>query len=185
MGGVTILAGPQVSCRRLTSPPLLPAPIDSCSCFVYPKHSEGHQIRLTGIYLPPSAEAIPSMLASLTTPLGLSSEGGQKDLTHPIAGDLNPNTWKRRDKDLYLEWFSEAGLWELSRPELPTYKTGAILDTFLLQPGNYIPSEWISAATPTQDNVGPCIIDLDLEYIPAHTFPGPWIGYHHSGMLSL
>ena len=185
MGGVMILAGPQVNCRKLTSPPLLPAPIDSCSCIVYPKRCEEQQMRLTGIYLPPSAEAIPSMLRTLTKSLDLSSEGGLRDLTHLIVGDLNPNTWKHRDKDLYHEWISEEGLWELSHPELPTYKTGAVLDKFLLQPGNYIPGEWLSAATPTQDIGGPRIIDLDLEYYPAHTFPEPWIGDHHPVMLSL
>ena len=115
-----ILATPQVSRKKLTTPPPLSSPIDACSCLVYPAHTENYQIRLTGIYLPPSAEATPNMLSALTAPIDLSPEGGQADLTHLIAGDLNPNTWKRRDKDLYHEWINEVGIWELSRPELPT-----------------------------------------------------------------
>ena len=98
-------------------------------------------MRITGVYIPPSAEATPNMLMALTAQTDLSSEGGLSNMTHLVAGDLNPNTWKHREKDLYREWINEAGPWELPHPELPTFRTAAVLDKFRLLPGDLIADE--------------------------------------------
>ena len=44
LGGVMILAAPYVSCKKLTTPPLLPTPIDACSCLICPERGEKSQI---------------------------------------------------------------------------------------------------------------------------------------------
>ena len=64
-------------------------------------------------------------------------------------------------------------------------KTGAKLDKFLVQPGNFILDEWLSTTEPTGEANGHQIIDLDKEFYPAHTFPEPWIGDHHPVLLGL
>ena len=77
------------------------------------------------------------------------------------------------------------GPWELPHPELPTVKTGAILDEFLLLPGDLVPDEWLPAEEPNAGVSGHHIIDLDKEYGTACAFPDPWVDDHHPVLRSL
>ena len=184
LGGVMIIAAPQMSCKKIEDGPTLPAPIDACSCLVYPTHETGYTICLTGIYVPPSAEATPQMLMPLVAPQKFLQTAATPNPTHLVVGDLNPNSWKRKDCDLYHEWINEAGFIELSHPEHPTYKTGSILDKFLLYPGDYTPDEWLGPQGQYIEPRDHHIIDLSDEYYPARTFPEPWIDDHHPVLLS-
>ena len=167
LGEVMIIATPHVSCKKLENVPPPKSPVDACSCLLYPAKTEEYSIRLTGLYVPPSAEATPDMLRALTDPADLTSEGGRRNVTHLIVWDLNPNTWSRRDKTLYHEWIHENGMWELSHPEQPTFKTGAVLDKFFLVPGDFVPDEWLSPPCKEDGLKGRHIIDLDIEHYPA------------------
>ena len=166
-----IIATPQLSCKKVEDGPTLPSPIDVCSCLVYPTHATGYTICLTGIYVPPSAEATPQMLMPLVAPQKFLQTATTPNPTHLVVGDLNPNSWKHKDRDLYHEWISEAGFIEHSHPELPTYKTGSILDKFLLYPGDYTPDEWLGPQGQYTEPRDHHIIDLSDEYYPARTFP--------------
>ena len=185
MGGVTVIATPKISCEKLENAPLPKSPKDAGSCLLYPTQTEKNQIRVTGLYVPPPAEATPDMLIVLAPSAGLSKEGGRHNLTHLVGGDLNPNSWSRRDRNLYHEWIHETGTWGLSHPEQSTYKTGTVLEKFLLVQGDFVSDEWLSPYNADDNIRGNHIIDLDIEHYPARTFPDPRIDDHHPVMLSM
>ena len=117
-GGVFILAHEDVACRKLKTLIPLPRLIDGCSCMLYPTKDEQYPVRLTGLYVPPSAEATPELLMGVTQPCNEDRTG---QISQLIVGDLNTNTWQGGCSDKYYEWLSQAGLWELSDPDLPTF----------------------------------------------------------------
>ena len=157
---------------KIPKPPL---PIDVCSFILYPSKDAGYGIRVTGIYLPPSAEATPAMLSTLTKANYQSCglQGGS--LSHLILGDLNPNCWKGTKKAGFTEWLMEDGLWELTDPQLATFKTGSSLDKVLLKPGIDIPEEWLSltGATAEEPLGGNKLSAFDPQHYPAVVFPNP------------
>ena len=181
-GGVLILAHGNVACRKLETATPLPRPIDGCSCMLYPTKDDQYPVRLTGIYIPQSAEATPELLAGVTQPCAEDQDGPISQL---VIGDHNANTWQGGCSDKYYEWLSEAGLWELSDPDLPTFMSNAVIDKFLLNPGDEIPEEWIINTQLGEERDGK---DGELEeevQFPAVTFPCQWVADHHPLMMIL
>ena len=181
-GGVLILAHENVACRKLETIIPLPRLVDGCSCMLYPTKDERYPIRVTGLYVPPSAEADPELLAEVTQPCVEDRDG---QISQLIVGDLNTNTWRGGCSDKYYEWLSEAGLWELSDPDLPTFKSNTVIDKFLLRPGEIIPEEWIISTRlgdASDDMEGD--VDEEVRY-PVVTFPCQWVADHHPQMMIL
>ena len=147
LGGVMIMVDEATKCRKLENISRPREPIDVCAILLLPTGNEDYQIRLTGIYIPPSAKATAVDLESLTAEEQQSTDGNGQPLSHLLVGDFNPNCWKSGDDSLYQEWIAECGLWELSHPRETTYKTGSVLDKFLLRIGKDIPEEWIGSPT--------------------------------------
>ena len=56
-GGVMILANPLTTCKKLGEIPKPPSPIDTCAMLLYPASEETYALRITGVYVPPAAEA--------------------------------------------------------------------------------------------------------------------------------
>ena len=63
-----MLASPRGSCRNLEKIKFAPSPTDARSRIAFPTHSEAYQLRVTGLYVPPSAEATPDVLDSFSSP---------------------------------------------------------------------------------------------------------------------
>ena len=57
-----ILADTETTCRQLNKAPEPSYPIDACAILLYPTDEEAYALRITGIYVPPSAEATPARL---------------------------------------------------------------------------------------------------------------------------
>ena len=185
MGGVLILVDTNLACKKITDIQMPPKPIDVCSCIIYPLGREEYQIRVTAIYVPPSAKATPEMLATITGPEHQTQLGELGHASHLIVGDLNPNTWKSESNSKYYEWLAEAGLWELSDPMLPTFERKSAVDKFLLLPGADIPEEWMLECA-EQDGTEETPGDSGGEMCyPAVTLPDPWIGDHHPLILGM
>ena len=92
-GGVLIIAHTSLSIKKLDKAPKPPGPIDTCSFILYPKQQDKDGIRVTGIYLPPSAKAKPGHLATITKAKYQSTNSHGEILSHLVIGDLNPNCW--------------------------------------------------------------------------------------------
>ena len=92
-----------------------PRPITACSCVLYPTKKGDYPILITGIYMPPGAQARLEMLETVSNQ-GLQSHD-------PEIGQLahDPNTSVGGHSQLSHEWLSEAGFRELSNPELPKF----------------------------------------------------------------
>ena len=181
-GGVLILVHENIACRKLTGLLPLPRPLDSCSCILYPTKEESYGIRLTGLYVPPSAEATPEMMTKVTQPCAEDAKG---KLSQVIIGDLNPNTWKGGHKGRYIEWLSEAGLWELSDPDLPTFENNTVIDKFLLCPGEEVPEGWFITTQSGSQGWNAEEEGDEMLHYPAITFPNRWVADHHPVMLGL
>ena len=181
-----ILVDQSISYARIPGVKKPPRSIDACTFLLYPSKQEDYVLRVTGIYLPPSAEVTPNQLETVTGHKyqTISAKGGEA--SHLIVGDFNPNCWRRKDKVLYHEWAAGAGLWELSDPKKITFIRGnSSLDKFLLRPGTDIPEEWL----PPLDGVDQEGVEggreTGLPFYPAETFSSPWIDDHHPVMLGL
>ena len=184
-GGVMILVDGHTSVRK---PKGLPKPedaVDACTVLVYPASAEEFALRLTGLYLPPSAEVTQSMLEKVVGPAYQTFNRQGVPASHLIMGDLNPNCSRGGGKQLYLEWVLSNELWELSDPSQATFKTGSSLDKILLRPGADIPEEWLppEGVAEQADEKGASV--MKRPYYPATVFPRPWIDDHHPVLISL
>ena len=195
-GGVMIIADNKISHRSI--PENLTRrgrEISTCSCLIYPTHSVASVIRVTGVYIPPSADATPDMVQFLTAPHNQVQTQNGEYINHLIVGDFNQHTWKGKTDDLFHEWVGDSGMWELSDPTIPTHRKGSALDKFLLVPGTNIPDEWLP--TQSHDWIGEeCAEGLSEDqwnrrgveqppFYPAHTFGHQIIADHHPVMLRL
>ena len=185
-GGVLILAHHTVSFKKLEKIPKPPRPIDICSFLLYPTHTEEWGIRITGIYIPPSAEATPGKLTTITGRDYQSETPRGDTYSHLIIGDVNPNCWKEKPGEKYHEWLAEDGLWELTDPALATYKTGSSLDKMILRPGNDVPEEWLPQSVVEEPYRSKAEIqEGDAPFYSAAVFPSRWIGDHHPVVIGL
>ena len=180
--GVLTLANNDISCRKLVGVPKSLPPIDACSCILYPTEEDTYQIRITGVYVPPSAEARSEMTeAPLERDYHIRGQGSGL-ASDFLAGDFNPNTWKGGGGKLSHEWLAESGLCELSNPALPTFETGSVLDKFLLLPGDGIPDKWLPDGGWEEHLAGGGNPEAEGPDYPAAPFPSPWIADHHPVM---
>ena len=69
--------------------------ISACSCLIYPHHRYDVAVRLTGIYIPPSADATGAMVEYLTKPSSQIKSSGGGVMNHLLVGDCNQNTWEK------------------------------------------------------------------------------------------
>ena len=142
-GGVLITAALGVACSKVKDLARPHKDIDACSCLLYPYHSVGEVVRISGVYIPPSADATPHMLRALTDLESQSTDSQGNVLSHLLVGDFNQHTWNKKTDELFHEWMGDTGMWELSDPRVPTHRKGSTLDKFLLLPGTNIPEEWL------------------------------------------
>ena len=119
-GGVAILLRSRVSGRIISDIRKLGGGARACLCLIYPGHAENGVVRLAGIYIPPSADATPHMLAGLGGPRAQTTASTGKVASHLLVGDFNPYTWKGKSDQLYRKWMGGSGLWEFSDPQIPT-----------------------------------------------------------------
>ena len=186
-GGVLILVDDNTRCLEVRDVQRPKVNIDICSVLLYPAGEESYKIRVTEIYIPPSVEARAKDLEPLVDPGCQSADLEGTHLSHVYVGDFNPNCWKG-GSDSYQEWVMENGLWELSHPGEATFKTGSVLDKFILRIGKDIPEEWVlldrsgDEAHLTNEEDAPWAAE---DFYPAITFPTPWIADHHPQILSL
>ena len=124
-GGVLILARATAPCRKFTQTTKPPETIDTCSIILYPTGIEDYAIQITGVYIPPSAQATGEQLSLLTQPGCQAFTRQGSAISHLLIGDFNPNCWADKGGMQYQEWLSDLGLWGLSDPSLPTYITGS------------------------------------------------------------
>ena len=64
-GGVLLLVKGGVSCVEVDEVARPPRPIDAFPCILHPTAEEGSQLRITGAFVPPTAEAEPEMMESI------------------------------------------------------------------------------------------------------------------------
>ena len=187
-GGVMILVDANTKCKKLEVFQKPSEKIDACGAILYPTGDEGYQIRITGIYIPPSIEATAASLKNLVDEKYQISYSNGDMISHLIIGDFNPNSWKRGPEDRYSDWIAEEGLWDLSHPKTATYATGSALDKFILKIGRDVPAEWLppERISNTEGEWEQGIGEVnDEEFYPTVTFPEPWIDDHHPVMLTL
>ena len=193
-GGVAIFLRSRVSGRKLPQAPKPEGDICACSCLIYTGPAADGAVRLTGLYVPPSADATPEMLECLVNPAAQTIDSQGEVLSHLLVGDFNPYTWLGKSDQLYHEWTGENGLWELSDPPLATHKKGHALDKFILLPGTNVPDEWLppQACDWLDDSEGGAAPDPlgekqkeDDSFYPALTYEHAIIADHHPVMLRL
>ena len=186
-GGVLILARRRVSCRKLSGAPRPGGEVNACTCLVFPKQYEEEVVRLTGVYVPPSADATPAMLEKVVASEERTQNKAGVVEDHVLTGDFSQHTWAGRTDDLYHEWTGALGIWALSDPMSPTHIKGSALDKFLLQPGGNILEEFLPAPACdwSEEREGGAEPGVDPEwggsegFFPAHTFRRRIIADHH------
>ena len=100
-------------------------PLSCRSTVIHAIGDRSCQFRLTGVYLPPppTAKMKPELLETLTRKNKYDA-GQDARLNHLLCGDFNPTEWREN----FEIWLGEAGLWELTDPDIPTFETGPALD---------------------------------------------------------
>ena len=130
-GGVAIMVRTTVTAEELDSGEGDDR-IESCSMYIYPEGRGGTRIKVTGVYITPRnaarLELAHLMECSGVRPEDMNDE--EASTPHLIMGDLNPPSWT----ELLAEWCSEAGMWELGNPKLPTHTGGGVAE-----PGPSVP----------------------------------------------
>ena len=187
-GGVLILADENVACKKTENICRPWVSVDVCSILLYPTGEADYQIRITGVYIPPSAKMDIEGMALITKDEAQTKGADGQNISHLLVGDFNPNCWRGGGDEKYHEWIDEHGLWELSHPHQATFKTGSVLDKFILKLGGDIPDEWLpdyrgedlgeDGKTMAEELMGE-------EWYPAVTFPERWIDDHHPVILGL
>ena len=187
-GGCMSMVGAYTKCKKLEEFQKLPGKIDACAAALYPTAEEGYQIRLTGVYIPPSIEAAAASLKNLVDEKCQTLYSHREMVSHLMVGDFYPNCWKRGPEDRYNDWIAEEGLWDLSRPEIATYITGSALDKFIRKIGKGVPEEWLPPERVSniegewEQEIGG---GNGEDYYSAVVSPEPWIDDRHPATLTL
>ena len=144
-GGVAILVRIGISSEELKGGdvPQLELPLYSCSIIVYLQYEDQRAMQITGVYLPPKGGQTAALVGALTTPQVRRMLDGRA-LGHLLAGDFNHPSWTRE----YRLWTGPHGLWELSDPEVGTFRSGNSLDKFLFSLGGQVPMAVLPAGAP-------------------------------------
>ena len=130
-----MLARAGTNCTLIPQELLPVRPVSCCSMVVEAIGGRCQPFRLTGIYIPPppTTRMTRERIAPLVAENSFGEWKGQK-LGHMICGDLNPPSWR----ETFEEWLSEAGILELSDPQVPTFSSGNALDRILMLPGDTV-----------------------------------------------
>ena len=104
-------------------------PLETCAIDLHPVRGTQESIRITGVYAPPrrTTDISMKMLLKCSTIRGKNDNAEQTP--HLIMGDFNTPEWG----ELFDEWRSETGLWELTDPAVPTHNEGNALDRILFK----------------------------------------------------
>ena len=94
LGGVLITEEENTSCRKLEEVCSPHARIDACAASLFPTGEEEYQLRLTGAYIPPSAEIGEDYPRNLAADDCQTGNRDGKMVSHLIVGDFNPNCWR-------------------------------------------------------------------------------------------
>ena len=137
-GGVLIMAKQHIRYRKMDEKPSASLPLNSCSILVYMYARDIPALRMTGIYLPPSAKPKVESVAMLTDAASIATHI-KETVGHLMGGDLNHPSWLTG----YEEWLGDYGLIELTDPSLGTFASGNSLDEFLFLPGADIPASFL------------------------------------------
>ena len=103
------MANSSVSVRKMEDPFFPHNQIDACSLLLHPTHEENYAIQVTGVYIPPSAEATPDMLQLLVEDQHRMRNGQGDLLSHLLVGDFNPNCWRGTPTTSFKSGFSRRG----------------------------------------------------------------------------
>ena len=185
-GGVLILVRTDLDAEEIEDLPEYRHLIDVCSIIIYPNETEADGIRISGVYISPSATARAEDLTPLTSMRQQSINNRGEQLNHLILGDLNPNSWKGDKDKMFQEWLAEQELWELTNPAIPTHNEGSALDKVLLLPGAEVlwdllppePEKWKTEADGGEGRP-------EDDYHPAETYPCSLIADHSPVFLRL
>ena len=183
-GGVIILVRTGIACIKLPKVRRPALPISACTILLYPTGEETHQIRITGVYFPPSTSqpTTQSWVSPLTDEDNQSYLPDGSVVNHLIVGDVNQNSWQGGNDHCYHEWMQEVGAWELSDPIRPTHEKGSALDKFILLPGGDIPDAFLQ---PHSDHLEGEIGGWGETFYPAVSFPDKCIADHHPLLLAI
>ena len=173
-GGVLIMVKHHVRYRKMDEVPGVALPLNSCSILVFLYARDIPALRVTGAYFPPSARPTTERAAMLTDHRSTAGYRGET-IGHLICGDLNHPSWLTQ----YEEWVGEAGLMELTNPELGTFASGNSLDKFLFLPGADTPTSFFMEGV-EGDDAGD-----DAECYPGETGEEEVVGNHHPICLRL
>ena len=190
-GGVFILADLRLSYKDLKGVERPARGIDACVCLIYPDNAARAAIRLTVVYIAPSSDAASEMLQAILRPENQTRNNEGEQLTHILAGDFKPYTWKGKKSDVqYQERMGESGMWELANPAKPTRKKWSALGRFLILPGTNIPDDWLPSHTDEwrEESKGLAKGDgvhNDTPFYPAYTYEFPVMADHLPALLSL
>ena len=98
-GGVLIMVKQHARYRKVNDMPTVALPLNGCSILVYLYAEDIPAIRITGLYLPPSAKPKVEDVAMLVNAgSAMTYRGGA--VGHLIGGDLNHPSWESE----YEEW---------------------------------------------------------------------------------
>ena len=101
-GGVLIIADNAISSRPVPERLVTrKQEISVCSCLIYPKRSTTSVLRVTGVYIPPSADATPAHLEFLTAPNNQIHDRCGECMNRLLVGDFYQHTWKGKTDDLF------------------------------------------------------------------------------------
>ena len=152
-GGVLILVHANFSAERIGGREESLGPhIEHCSARFFPTEDPSTELRITGVYIPPSqvnSLTIDSLMRLVAPTMGVATGDVVPQL---LGGDFNTTEWGSP----FYEWTQEAGMQELVDPEVPTFALGSSLDKFLFVPGHYVPSTFLPSE-PSLYTFLPCL----------------------------
>ena len=170
-GGVLIMVNGRVSFAREDELPGASLPLSSCSIRNNP---ELPAIRLTGVFLPPSAKPKIEQVKMLTDHRSDSAHKGVR-IGHIMTGDFNHPSWPTH----YADWVGSYGIWELTDRNKETYASGNSLGKFLYKPGDVIPSNFLQYGHPEEEE------DIMEDCYPGETHDKAVAGNRHPVFLRI
>ena len=134
---VAIIVRAAAHCVTLPAAPRPTPPGNACSILLLPFGRGFLQLRLTGVYFPPSlvASMTRQRAPPMTYPLFKSTTRGGSQISYLSVGGCNSRTGRGGSEVPIRMWLTEVGAWEMSGPGFHTHATVCIL-----LPGAVFPS---------------------------------------------
>ena len=177
-GGVAILARIGITCVEMKEAPQLALPLNSSAEMVHLHDDDMEALKITGVYLPPKGDMKMSKLSALTNDASSAQLKGQR-IGHLLGGDFNRPSWPKG----FREWVGTSGLWELSNPAAPIFRSGNSLDKFFFLTGDSVPLAFLPSGLAMEDvsETPECRELHDPTVAPREKI----IGNHHAILLDI